>query len=349
LEQYYFTHPFKTKYGYWRNYITDVIYKYLDCGDLKYGFARVKCDTCNTEYLLPFSCKCRYFCPSCHQRRVIEFGEYLYEEILKDVPHRQWVFSIPKRIRPYFMYNRKLLSKLSKCAWKVLSDYLKESVSVKNAVPGVVVSIQTFGDFINFNPHLHIVATDGCFYNDKEFMIGNVPNPSELEEVFQIEVLKMLKKEGLITDFIIQNMSSWAHSGFNIYCGNVIESENEQGIEKLGRYIVRAPISQERMEYIPDNKSYDGEAKVIYKSKNKVKTKTFEALEWCAKVVSHIPNKGEQLVRYYGFYSNKSRGQRKKADTDNKIPSLVSTDISKKKFKKNWLVVPLCYTARYAT
>jgi hypothetical protein len=142
---------FKTKYGYWRNYITDVIYKYLDCGDLKYGFARVKCDTCNTEYLLPFSCKCRYFCPSCHQRRVIEFGEYLYEEILKDVPHRQWVFSIPKRIRPYFMYNRKLLSKLSKCAWKVLSDYLKESVSVKNAVPGVVVSIQTFGDFINFN------------------------------------------------------------------------------------------------------------------------------------------------------------------------------------------------------
>ena len=93
------------------------------------------------------------------------------------------------------MYNRKLLSKLSKCAWKVLSDYLKESVSVKDVIPGVVVSIQTFGDFINFNPHLHIVATtDGCFYNDGEFMIGNIPNPSELEEVFQIEVLNMLKK-----------------------------------------------------------------------------------------------------------------------------------------------------------
>ena len=217
-----------------------------------------------------------------------------------------------------------------------MSDYLKESVSVKDAVPVVVVSIQTFGDFINFNPHLHIVATDGCFYNDGEFMIGNVPNPSGLKEVFQIEVLEMLKKEGLITDFIIQNMSSWEHSGFNIYCGNAIESENEQGIEKLGRYIVRAPISQERMEYIPDFKSHDGIAKVIYRSKNSRSSKTFDAIEWCAKVVSHIPNKGEQLVRYYGFYSNKSRGQRKKAETDNKIPSLVSTDISKKKFKKNW-------------
>ncbi|MEN8907305.1 MAG: hypothetical protein ABF289_15215 [Clostridiales bacterium] len=72
---------------------------------------------------------------------------------------------LSKRIRPFFNYNRKLLSKLSKCAWKVLSSYLKESVSLKKPVPGVVVSIQTFGDFINFNPHLHIIATDGCWFN----------------------------------------------------------------------------------------------------------------------------------------------------------------------------------------
>ncbi|MEN8905152.1 MAG: transposase [Clostridiales bacterium] len=234
------------------------------------------------------------------------------------------------------MYNRKLLSKLSKCAWKVLSNYLKESVSVKDPVEGVVVSIQTFGDFINFNPHIHIVATVGCFDGDGEFVIGNIPNASEVEEVFQIEVLNMLKKEELITDFIIQNMFSWKHSGFNIYCGNVIESENQDGIEKLGRYIIRAPISRERIKYISSNKSHDGIAKVICKSKTTGKAKTFDVLEWCAKVVSHIPNKGEQLVRYYGFYSNKARGQRKKANTDNKIPSLVNTNISKKHFKKNW-------------
>jgi hypothetical protein len=52
--------------------VMDVIYKYLDCGDLHQGFARVKCDDCNHEYLLPFSCKRRYFCPSCHQKRVVE-------------------------------------------------------------------------------------------------------------------------------------------------------------------------------------------------------------------------------------------------------------------------------------
>ena len=80
---------YQKNYGFWRPYVMDVIYKCLDCGDLHFGFARVKCDDCNEEYLLPFSCKRRYFCPSCHQKRVVEFGETLYEEVLKQVPHRQ--------------------------------------------------------------------------------------------------------------------------------------------------------------------------------------------------------------------------------------------------------------------
>jgi hypothetical protein len=107
---------FQHKYGYWKSHTTETIYKYLDCGELHCGFVRVRCENCNSEYLLPFSCKRRYFCPSCHQKRVIEFGDHLTEEVLKEVPHRQWVFSIPKRIRIFFMYDRKLLSKLSKCA-----------------------------------------------------------------------------------------------------------------------------------------------------------------------------------------------------------------------------------------
>ncbi|WP_321419860.1 transposase zinc-binding domain-containing protein [uncultured Desulfobacter sp.] len=53
---------------------------------------------------LAFSCKRRHFCPSCHQKRVVEYGEWLLSNVLKDVPHRHWVFSIPKRLRIYFLY-----------------------------------------------------------------------------------------------------------------------------------------------------------------------------------------------------------------------------------------------------
>ena len=328
---------YERSYGFWRPFVMEVIYNYLDCGDLHFGFARVRCDGCGHEYLLPFSCKRRHFCPSCHQKRVVEFGEWLYGEVLKKVPHRQWVFSIPKRLRIYFLYDRRLLAKLSQCAWKVLSTYLKQGASFDDASPGAVIAVQTFGDYQNFNPHLHVIATDGCFYDNGGFAMGPEPRASDLEEAFRLEVFKMLKKEGKITDSIIENMMGWHHSGFNVYCGERIWPSNSEGLERLAQYIVRAPISQERMIYIPAVETKDGVARVIYRSKDGKSSKTFTAMDWLAQLVTHIPNKGEQLVRYYGYYSNKSRGLRKKtAAGDDLVPALIEAEISAEEFRRNW-------------
>jgi len=328
---------YASRYGFFRPYIMDVIYRYLDCGDLHCGFARVKCNDCGHEFLVGFSCKRRHFCPSCHQKRVVEFGVWLCEDVLKDVPHRHWVYSIPKRLRIYFMFDRSLLAKLSKCAWNVLSDYLITGVGYDDAKPGAVIAVQTFSsDFLEFNCHLHIISTDGCFDENGVFIQGPIPNPKELEERFRYEILKMLKKEGKINEGVIENMMGWHHSGFNIYCGERILPYNEEGLEKLARYIIRASFSQERMIYIPANESDDNIAKVIYTSKDGNQKKIFDAIDWLAQLITHIPNKGEQIVRYYGFYSNKSRGLRKKADTDDNIPNIIDTDISKKAFRKNW-------------
>ena len=46
---------FESQYGYYRHIIGEAIYKYLDCGNLSRGFARVKCEDCGHEYLLAFS------------------------------------------------------------------------------------------------------------------------------------------------------------------------------------------------------------------------------------------------------------------------------------------------------
>jgi hypothetical protein len=106
--------------------------------------------------------------------------------------------------------------------------------------------------------------------------------------------------------------------------------------ENLARYIIRASFSQERMTYIAADESADGVSKVIYESKDANTSKTFDALDWLAQLVTHIPNKGEQMVRYYGFYSNKSRGLRKKAGIDDEVPALIDSDISRQAFRKNW-------------
>jgi hypothetical protein len=81
-------------------------------------------------------------------------------------------------------------------------------------------------------------------------------------------------------------------------------------MENLARYIIRASFSQEQMKYL------DQEATVVYTAKDGKSNKVFPALEWLAAMCSHIPNRGEQMVRYYGYYSNVSRGKRQKKVND---------------------------------
>jgi len=93
-------------------------------------------------------------------------NEWLCQEVIKAVPHRHFIFSIPKILRRYFLYDRKLLSELSRCAWETLKVFFQETVPEEDAEPGAVIAIQSFGDFLGFNPHVYILCTDGCFYGN---------------------------------------------------------------------------------------------------------------------------------------------------------------------------------------
>jgi len=94
---------------------------------------------------------------------------------------------------------------------------------------------------------------------------------------------------------MIAMLSTWRHSGFNVFCGNRISPTDDTAMENLARYIIRASFSQERMQYL------DQEGKVVYTAKDGKSSKVFPAQEWLAAMCSHIPNRGEQMVRYYGL------------------------------------------------
>jgi len=121
-----------------------------------------------------------------------------------------------------------------------------------------------------------------------------------------------------------------------MYCGPTVWPHDEDALENLARYIVRAPFSQERMTYFPSGQAKNAVSKVIYRSKNGKTSKTFTALDWLAQLTTHIPERREQTVRYYGYYSNKCRGMRKKADKDNIAPAVCNSEVSGKEFRKNW-------------
>jgi hypothetical protein len=113
---------FAHTYGPWRAVVPAVVDRFLACGILEHGFARIRCDACAHEYLLAFSCRSRYFCPSCHAKRLARWTLWLDETLLAPVPHRQVVFTIPKRLRPYCLYRRALLGDLARLAARIVTD-----------------------------------------------------------------------------------------------------------------------------------------------------------------------------------------------------------------------------------
>jgi hypothetical protein len=47
-------------------------------------------------------------CPSCGAKRAVKFAEHIHSEFIEDIPHRHTVFTIAKRLRVFFRYDRKL-------------------------------------------------------------------------------------------------------------------------------------------------------------------------------------------------------------------------------------------------
>ena len=75
------------------------LHSFLDCGILARGFLRVHCDVCRLDRVVPYSCKCGGFCPSCCGRRMADTAAHLVDRVLPEVPVRQWVLPVPFALR----------------------------------------------------------------------------------------------------------------------------------------------------------------------------------------------------------------------------------------------------------
>ena len=108
-----------------------------------------------------------------------------------------------KILRRYFLYERKLLSDLSRCAWETLKEFFQKAVPEEDAVPGAVIAIHSFGDFFGWHPHLHILCTDGCFSGSGMFRVAPLFELIHLEKIFRHKVFNMLLSKGKITEDLV--------------------------------------------------------------------------------------------------------------------------------------------------
>ena len=356
---------FQQRYGYWRPVIRSSIDKFIKCGDLKEGFARVKCKDCGEEFFVAFSCRQRSCCPSCDQKRALLLAYRLKDEVLADVPHLQWVFTIPKRLRVYFRYDRSLLGKLCRAAYDTVCAVYGLEIDGDCGVPAMVGAVQTFGDLIHWHSHIHAIVPEGVFTDTGHFV--HIPDiwKHRAAEIWQEKVFDLLLDACKIDLETAANMRGWRHSGFNVDQSVRIEARDYAGMQRLVEYISRCPFSIARMVAL------NADGRTVYRaSKGKcfpfprtgdpvlpereiapIQTlmagiprnfEVFDPLDFLAEVTQHIPNKGEHQIRYYGFYSNKKRGMRRDKSAA-AVPGQPEPDTAfRRKCRMTWAALIKC-------
>ncbi len=247
-------------YGPWRPIIGEVARKFLRCGDLHFGFARVRCTSCGHEMFVPFSCRQRCLCPSCHQKRTLLAAETIAHTICAAVPHRQIVLTIPKRLRIYFRHDRSLLGELARAAWLAVTEAYRHVLQREDVVPGMIGGIQTFGELVHFHPHIHAIATDGVFAPDGTFLCLPRSESDLLLTAWQTKVFELLVAADKIDLPTVDQMRSWPHSGFSAHNSVTVSPGDTSALERLAQYILRCPFSLARLVRLT------GEGSVIYRA-----------------------------------------------------------------------------------
>ena len=83
--------------------------------------------------------------------------------------------------------------------------------------------------------------------------------------------------------------------------------------EALVRYMMRPPVSLSRLHFTPGTHEVVYTPKAGHDGSEPAEAERIDAMEFVARVLVQIPDPRRHLVRYYGAYSNASRGKRKKA------------------------------------
>lgn len=117
------------------------------------------------DILIPFSCKGRGVCPSCNAQRMAEVAAHLVDKVLPVLPVRQWVLTVPKRLRYFLERDAELQGAALRLFLRAVEQCLRaHSPGAGSAARlGAVAFIHRFGCMLNPHLHFHGVVIDVVF------------------------------------------------------------------------------------------------------------------------------------------------------------------------------------------
>jgi hypothetical protein len=200
--------------------------RYLECG------------------ILAHSCKCRGVCPSCTTRRMVETAAHLADHVIPHLPVRQWVLSVPKRMR----YHLERDPAVQNAALHILLSAIERVMRLQSRrqcrVPpwrrGLHPPLRHLAQHPSpLSLHRRRWYFPGCN--------GNRRSPGRRAP--RAAVGGQAARPPVPEDARI--MAAWEHGGgFSVDAGVRIEADNRAGLERLLRYCARPAYALERLRAI---------------------------------------------------------------------------------------------------
>ena len=301
--------------------------KMIGCGSLSNGYAVYSCDSCSNYLFVPFTCKSR-FCPSCGMKSVLDRSDSISAKTIR-CSHRHITFTIHEDLRFIFQKYRFLLDFLFEAASQTILSWCYDQNHKENFKPGFICTLHTFGRDLKWNPHIHMLITEGfsgnftiwkpCYHFPFEMLRKRFQSTllSLLENYFGKDKFKSFKNHIYKTSI----------KGFYVHAPKIQARDIKATIKYVIRYSGRPTMAQSRII------NYDGEFVTFWYQRHEDNVRVEETIhvyEFIKRLIIHIPDKYFNMVRYYGLYA-------KEYKNSHKLFKMMSEITRKIKFKlKNW-------------
>jgi len=174
---------------------------------------------------------------------------------------RQWVLSVPKRLRYYLQRDEGALNAALRIFLRVVQQSLQTHCpSAANAHSanlhlGTVAFIHRFGSSLNTHVHFHVCVVDGVFEALPDGVAFHAATGLDEAAISQVQanlrkrILRAFVARGHIEACDAKDMAAYAHGGgFSVDAGVRIEAPDRAGLERLLRYCARPPFAMDRLK-----------------------------------------------------------------------------------------------------
>lgn len=329
-------------------YVVKEVDAYLSCGLLERGFARLHCDGCKKSQVLAFSCKGRGLCPSCAARFMCDTAAHVVDRVIRPIPVRQYVLTFPYALRAWAASDPRLMTALVGVFVRAVSCWLRKEArrdGIEGGEPGAITFIQRFGDGMKLTPHLHVLFSDGVFYEAEDGRVRFHPTRPPRQEDVEVLAATVARKATKAIDAldrhsneapaVVERCAAAALQGTlaledsrrpRLARGDkpvrtlpkLCASEDGWNVHAAVRIRARDRKGLEKLvryvarPAVPEGRLErldDGRVQMTLKRpwSDGTKALTFEPLTFMERVVALIPLPHVNLVRYHGVWASRSK------------------------------------------